>query len=103
MEYTINYKRDEHIMEVNCQGKILSKDAPGIISSVLQAAEESSCVRFLGDCREAELSLSTMDIFDVPKTVAREASARGLRVRSFKYAIVIKKGSQNFGFLETVF
>jgi hypothetical protein len=103
MEYTYKYNADAHIIEVKYQGKIASKDVGGILSGALQAAEEDGCVRFLSDCREAELKLSVMDIYRVPKTFADLSSSRGLLVWTFRYAIVISKGSSNFGFLETVF
>ena len=103
MEYTYKYNSDLHIIEVKYLGKITSKDVGGILSGALQAAEENGCVRFLSDCREAELSLSVMDIYRVPKAFADLSASRGLLIRTFRYAILISKGSKNFGFLETVF
>lgn len=103
MEYTYTYNADAHIIEVKYQGKITSKDVEGILSGALQAAEENGCIKFLSDCREAELSLSIMDIYRVPKTFADLSASRGLRVRTFRYAILISKGNNDFGFLETVF
>ena len=103
MEYTYKYNADLHIIEVKYLGKITSKDVGGILSGALQAAEENGCVRFLSDCREAELSLSVMDIYRVPKAFADLSASRGLLIRTFRYAILISKGSKNFGFLETVF
>jgi hypothetical protein len=103
MEYTYNYNADAHIIEAKYQGKITSKDVGGILSGALLAAEENGCVRFLSDCREAELGLSVMDIYRIPKTFAELSASRGLLVRTFRYAILISKGSRNFGFLETVF
>src|SRR4026209_2810356 len=67
MEYIYKYNADLHIIEVKYVGKITSKDVGGILSGALQAAEENGCVRFLSDCREAELSLSVMDIYRAPK------------------------------------
>ena len=103
MEYTASYNANEQIIELKLQGKITSKDVKGLIAGVLQLMEESGCLRILCDCREFELGLSIMDIYDVPKAVSEMASARGLRARFFKYAIVIRKGSEGYGFLETVF
>jgi hypothetical protein len=103
MEYTYKYNADLHIIEVKYLGKITSKDVGGILSGALQAAEENGCVRFLSDCREAELSLSVMDIYRVPKAFADLSASRGLLIRTFRYGILISKGSKNFGFLETVF
>ena len=103
MEYTYTYNADIHIIEVKYQGKITSKDVGGILSGALQAADENGCVRFLSDCREAELSLSMVDIYRVPKAFADLSASRGLLIWTFRYAILIRKGSRNFGFLETVF
>ena len=103
MEYTYHYNADGHIIEVKYQGKITSKDVGGILSGALQAAEENGCVRFLSDCREAELSLSVTDIYRIPKAFADLSASRGLLIQTFRYAILISKGSSNFGFLETVF
>jgi hypothetical protein len=103
MEYTYNYNADVHIIEVKYQGKITSKDVGGILSGALQAAKENGCVRFLSDCREAELSLSVTAIYYVPKAWADLLASRGFRVSTFKFAILISKGNSNFGFLETVF
>ena len=103
MEYTYTYNADVHIIQVKYQGKITSKDVGGILSGALKAAEENGCVRFLSDCREAELSLSVMDIYRVPKAFADLSASRGLLIWTFRYAILISKGSRNFGFLETVF
>ena len=103
MEYIYKYNADLHIIEVKYVGKITSKDVGGILSGALQAAEENGCVRFLSDCREAELSLSVMDIYRAPKAFADLSASRGLLIQTFRYAILISKGSKNFGFLETVF
>ena len=103
MEYTYKYNADLHIIEVKYVGKITWKDVGGILSGALKAAEENGCVRFLSDCREAELSLSVMDIYRVPKAFADLSASRGLLIWTFRYAILISKGSRNFGFLETVF
>jgi len=103
MEYTYNYNADARIIEVKYLGKITSKDVRGILSGALQAAEENGCVRFLSDCREAELHLSVMDIYRVPKTFADLSASRGLLVQTFRYAILISNDRRLFGFLETVF
>jgi len=103
MEYTYHYNADARIIEVKYLGKITSKDVGGILSGALQAAEENGCVRFLSDCREAELHLSVMDIYRVPKTFADLSASRGLLVQTFRYAILISNDRRLFGFLETVF
>ncbi len=103
MEYTYNYNADAHIIEVKYLGKITSKDVRGILSGALQAAEENNCVRFLSDCREAELRLSAFDIYRVPKTFADLSASRGLLIQTFKYAILISNDRGIFSFLETVF
>lgn len=103
MEYTYKYNADAHIIEVKYSGKITSKDVGGILSAALQAAEENGCVLFLSDCREAELGMSVMDIYRVPKTFADLSASRGLFVQTFRYAIVISNDKRLFGFLENVF
>jgi hypothetical protein len=102
MEYTYLYNADAHIIEVKYLGKITSKDVGGILSGALQAAEENRCVRFLSDCREAELGLSVMDIYRIPKTLADLSASRGLLVQTFRYAILINNDRKLFGFLENV-
>src|SRR5689334_22217407 len=103
MEYTYNYNADAHIIEAKYQGKILSKDVGGILSAALQAAEENGCRKFLSDCREAELGLSVMDIYRIPKTFADLSASRGMPIQTFRYAILINNDRRLFGFLENIF
>jgi hypothetical protein len=56
----------------------------------------------LSDYREAELDLSVVELYDVPRIISRESASQGLLANKFKRAIVVKRDLQDFSFFETV-
>ena len=102
MSHTTTYNSETHVIETKVQGNLILAEAKEIISKIVHVAKENSCFLCLSDYREAEISLSTVEIYDVPKIISDISASQGLRAADFKRAIVVKKDLKNFRFFETV-
>ena len=56
----------------------------------------------LSDYRQAELDLSTLDIYLTPRLLAEALAPHGVRASSIKRAIVVSGNLKDFHFFETV-
>jgi len=102
MTHTIIYNPETHIIETKVQGNIALDEMKEIFSEAMQIAIEKEVFLFLSDFREATISLSTMNIYDLPKILSDTAAPLGGNVHKFKRAIVTAKDFKDSGFSETV-
>ena len=102
MPHTVTYNSAAQIIETKAQGNLTSNEAKEIISKIVQAAKENNCSLCLSDYREAEINMSTFEIYDLPKIISAASDSQGLLAYNFKRAIVVKKGLKDFTFYETV-
>ena len=102
MSHTVAYNSEAHLIETRVQGILTMEEAKEIISEIIQAGKSSNCYLCLSDYREAELDLSVIELYNVPRIIARESAAQGLLANKFKRAIVVKRDLKDFYFFETV-
>ena len=102
MAHTTTYNSEAQVIETKAQGNLTLDEAREIISDIVQAARQSGCLLCLSDYREAEISFSTVEIYDVPKILADIVASQGFQASDFKRAIIVKKDLKNFQFFETV-
>ena len=102
MSYTITHNSEAHVIETKVQGILAWDDARQIISNIIQVAKENNCFLCLSDYREAEIRLTTLEIYDVPKIISDISASQGLRAQDFKRAIIVKRDLKDFHFFETV-
>jgi sulfur relay (sulfurtransferase) DsrF/TusC family protein len=101
MPYSIEYD-PQGIVNVKVQGSltmaVILEYAPG----VAQLVKEQDCPRILSDLREAELKLSMLEIYSLPRLFAEIASLQDLQMHTLRQAVVIAPGEPLFHFFETV-
>lgn len=102
MPYTIAYNTAAHIIELSFQGGITVSDAREMVNDVLELATKHKCSLLLNDFRDAEISASTVEIYEFPLTVAEGFVSAGGNPAGFKRALVVAKGLEDFHFFETV-
>lgn len=102
MSHTVIYNSVIQVVETKAQGHLTLTEAKEIISKIIQTAKESNCVLCLSDYREAEINMSTLEIYNIPKIISATSDSQGLFANEFKRAIIVKKDLENFDFYETV-
>ena len=102
MAQTTVYNSEAHIIETKFEGKLALKEAKKIISKIAQVAKENNCFLCLSDYRDAELNLTTSDIYNLPKLLSDMTAQEGLSATTFKRAIVVRNNLEDFRFFETV-
>ena len=102
MTQTTVYNSEAHIIETKFEGKLGLKEAREIISNIAQVAKENRCFLCLSDYRDAELDLTTSDIYNLPKILSDITTLEGLPATIFRRAIVVKRDLEDFRFFETV-
>ena len=102
MSHRITYSSEEGVIEVTVQGDFFLNEAKEIITETAQIAKEYDCFLVLNDMREATVKLSTVEIYEYPKTLAAIFASSGLNVHKLKRAIVAKKDLNDYNFFEDV-
>jgi hypothetical protein len=102
MPHTIVYDSELHIIKTTFLGIIDIKSAKEITTEFALMGKEKNCYLFLNDFREATLKLSTLDIYEAPKTISGIFSLAGFTAYQTKRALVVSQKSADFQFFETV-
>jgi hypothetical protein len=89
MSHTIHYNPQDCMIEVTAQGVVNREEFGEIFAQAAQLAKEKDCLLFLNDFRGATLNVSTLDIYDLPKSLDAIATPLGLHAERFKRALVI--------------
>ena len=100
MSHTIVYNSEEHIIELKVLGRLTMGEIREIIPQMVSTIKEKDCFSIVSDYREAELNLSTIDIYEVPKMISIALGEfDGFRL---KRALVVTKDLKDFHFFDTV-
>ena len=105
MSYAVYYNQAERIIEVKVQGNVAKEDVKEIFHQWLEIAKEQKCFSVLYDWREATLSrLSTMDIYELPRILAKMVIPLGIRPARLRRAVVTSENEDEdkARFAETV-
>ena len=102
MSHTIIYNPETGFVESKMEGIIYFNEIKEIFSEVVQTLKEKEVFLHFADYREAKLSLSTMEIYGLPKMLSDTVAPLGLNVHKLKRAIVIAKDLEDYNFYETV-
>ncbi len=102
MPYTVEYLSEDHIIFTQFTGKV---DLPQLHeggAEIIRVALRENCLRTLTDFREAVLTVSVLQIFNLPGELLEMANAAGIKIHSVKRAIVSAKDRTGLEFYETV-
>jgi hypothetical protein len=102
MPNSVVYDSEKRIIVIELQGLIDKPLIKQLASHVAGYSREHNCFLVLNDAREATLNLSTVEIYDLPKTIMEILAATGIEVRKFKRALVVSNDVDDFTFFETV-
>jgi hypothetical protein len=102
MTPTITYDSRDNIIEVKVQGDLTLQRVKEIASEIMKISKEQNCFLLLTDLREATVKLSTLEIYELPKTLSEIAASYGLGIYQFKRVFVAPKGQDNLTFFDNV-
>ncbi len=102
MAQTTVYNAESQLIETKFEGIVAFKDVKEIVSKIAQVAKEHNCFLCLSDYRDAELKLTTSEIYNLPKLLSDITALYGLCATAFKRAVVARMGLEDFHFFETV-
>jgi len=96
MAFTVYYDDDLKCIVGFFVGRLDLESSQEYIQEVLRVLAERNCNHFLSDLREAELALSTAQIYDLPETL----DALGLH-HCMRRAILVRRRTPDMDFYET--
>jgi hypothetical protein len=99
---SVVYEAEKQLIVIEMTGRIDKTLIKQLASQVAYFSKERNCFLVLNDAREATVSLTTVEIYDLPKVIMEILSATGIEVRKFRRALVVSNGIDDFTFFETV-
>ncbi len=107
MPYTIIYNSKTCFVEATVQGTIGFKEIKEIFSNAVHMLMEKESFLYLADYREVVLSMSTIELYALPKLMSDITAPLGVNVHRLKRAVVIAKDLkdkrlEDYRFYETV-
>ena len=102
MAHTITYNPATRTVEAIVQGTISFGELNAIFAEAIQSLAEHDSYLYLADYTEATISASTIELYNLPKTLASAAIPYGYSVHKLRRAIVIRENTPDFLFYETV-
>jgi hypothetical protein len=102
MSYSTKYDAQADFITIEVKQAINAHLVRQISHDVIRLAKEHNCFLILTDAREATVSLSTVELYDLPKLIQEVALELETQVQSFKRALVVSRDIDDFTFFETV-
>jgi len=96
------YNLELHIIEIKHQGIITFNEIIETFSEAIQIVQDVNCFLTLGDYRNANVNLSTIEIHQLPKVISDILIQSGIAPHKLKRAFVVAKNLNDFHFFETV-
>jgi hypothetical protein len=97
MAYEVVYNPDENCVHGYIEGKVDLEMVQQYGRVIIEQLSAHNCLRFLNDMRNASITLSTMDIYDLPAWI-EEA---GLN-RMCKRALLVSRDFDDYKFFQSV-
>ncbi len=102
MTHEITYDPITKIIRIKVTGNILLDEIKQIYIEAIQNAKEEEAFLFLSDYRQAQISLSAVEIYELPRTFVDIAKSAGYNPYHLKRAILPSGKPEDFRFFETV-
>jgi hypothetical protein len=102
MPHIIDYNPATQTIEIKVHGTIVLNQVIEVYTELARLAKEKNCLLFLIDFTEATISLSTMEIHDLPKTLADIFAPSGIPANKLRRAYVVSNSLEDFRFFENV-
>ena len=102
MSCSVKYDAEADLIVIEIKEVINIPLVRQLSHDVILLAKEHNCFLILNDAREATLSLSTMELYDLPKLIQEIAAESETQVHRFKRALIVSRDIDDFTFFETV-
>ncbi len=89
MSHIIRYNPETDIIEITVKGLANQEELKEVFSQGIQLAKEKNCFRFLNDFREANIQMSTMDLYKLPEILSEISTPLGIPASKLRRALVI--------------
>lgn len=100
MPHISAYNPELGIIETKYSGIVTFKEIIEFSSEIILNAKEIDCYLTLGDYSEAEVEITTLEIYRMPKIIAEQVVPLGVHPHKFKRAFVIAEHMKDFYFGE---
>lgn len=101
MSFKIENDVNESLIIANVQGETNIKDLTSMVNEIIILAKQVGCFHILTILSEAELEVSTVEYYDLPKAVTKIKN-NGLHASKYKRAFVGRRDQKLLHFYETV-
>ncbi|MFN8433339.1 MAG: hypothetical protein U0V18_04935 [Anaerolineales bacterium] len=100
--YTVVYNAELKIIETTVDGDIDLSVLKEIFTMQAQTSKDSNCNLMLNDYRNARIKITVMEIYELPKIIAKIAASFGRSASRTIRALVIPTFKEDYRFYETV-
>lgn len=97
MKYELTYDKERNLIIGHIYGEFDSSIVTGMASDLADMIQKHGCNRLLNDLRSAKITPSALEIYTMPRSVAKSKEA----IRC-KRALVVSGSLKDYHFLETV-
>jgi hypothetical protein len=102
MSHKVSYNSDLRIIEVKFQGTVTLHEVEEAFPEAVRLAREQNCFLSLSDLRDAAITLSTVELYDLPQKLSALFASSGISDHEIKRALVAEKDLDDYRFFETV-
>ena len=100
--YTVTYNAELKIIETTVDGDIDLNVLKDIFTAQAQTSKDSNCNLMLNDYRNARIKITVIEIYELPKIIAKIAASFGRSASRTIRALVIPTFKEDYRFYETV-
>ena len=101
MGHSVSYDMTAGIVAITYRGQVT---LAAIIEGASEAAvvmKRKNCFRVLIDARESDLTLSTLEIYNLPRELSARLTELGVNIHRIRRALVVTKDINDHLFIET--
>lgn len=100
--YTVTYNAELKIIETTVDGDIDLSVLKEIFTAQAQTSKDSNCNLMINDYRNARIKITVIEIYELPKIIAKIAASFGRSASRTIRALVIPTFKEDYRFYETV-
>ena len=100
--YTVTYNAELKIIETTVDGDIDLSVLKEIFTMQAQTSKDSNCNLMINDYRNARIKITVIEIYELPKIIAKIAASFGRSASRTIRALVIPTFKEDYRFYETV-
>lgn len=102
MNHSVVYDPEEKIIIAKITGKTELAGLREVGENIIQLAKQKNCFRILTDLSDADLHVTTLEVFNLPQDLTEIAKFQRVEIHTLKRAFVALKDQVILDFYETV-